>query len=65
MTGQQNADYALTESQQRTVDQVRVLFPYLHFHERCEWVARLKPWFGDDFVACTAALQNDGSGADR
>jgi hypothetical protein len=47
----------LTESQDRALEQVATLFPYMRFDERMDWVSRLKGWFpweeGNAFALCT------------
>lgn len=46
----------MTESEARAIEQVRVLWPYLHFSERMEWVDRLRHLFDGDFVTTALTL---------
>lgn len=46
----------LDNRQKQVVQDIRVLWPYLTFHERLDWVARLRGWFDDDFTETVLAL---------
>lgn len=45
----------LDDPQQRVVNDVQVLWPYLNINQRWDWAERLTPWFGS-FTAAVHAL---------
>lgn len=46
----------MTAYEQRTVEQIQTLYPHLTFKERYDWVKRLEPLFGNDFVKTVEVL---------
>lgn len=52
----------MNESARHAVDGVKVLWPYLSFIERTEWVARLRCHFDNDFVRTVEVLSGESDG---
>lgn len=46
----------MTDSERRAIKQVRVLWPYINFGERYEWINRFRHLYDDDFVRTVEAL---------
>jgi hypothetical protein len=46
----------MNESGKNAVEGIKVLWPYLSYQERVEWVERLEHLFNNDFITTTLIL---------